>query len=62
MRADVRISLVFMLISACCVTPQRAYGYLNNALLTWGDWCLVYGPGTDAAFVSPKAIARIMKL
>jgi hypothetical protein len=47
---------------AICVLPQTAYGYLNNALLTWGDWCLVYGPGTDAACDSPEAIARIMKL
>ncbi len=53
--------IILVLILCCCVV-QSVSGYSNNAFLTWGDWCLVYGPGTDAAFDSPEAIVRIMKL
>ena len=41
---------------------MTGYGVLNNALISCGDDCLVYGPGTDTAFDSAEGIARIMKL
>ena len=52
--------IIFVLAVVCCVTPC-GYSYINNAIISWGDLCLVHGPGTDTAFDSPEGIARIMK-
>jgi hypothetical protein len=35
-------------------------GGINNAIISWGDNVLVYGPGTDSAFDNPAGIARMM--
>lgn len=55
------INGTILLLLTCCFMSQTVSGYSNNAFLTWGDCCLVYGPGTDAAFDSPQAITRMMK-
>ena len=35
-------------------------GGINNAIISWGDNCNVYGPGTDPALDNPAGIARMM--
>ena len=59
MRVVTKISVVLVMATVCFI-PQAAHGYINNAIISWGDCCLVYGPGTDTAFDSPEGIARVM--
>ena len=56
-----RIWILWVLVELLPCFCGISFGYINNAITSWGDNAFIYGAGTDPAMDTPEGIQRIMQ-